>query len=353
MSIKATNWVYQQVKVGRKLKPTLLALADVADDDGIAFPSLETIRVKIEAAATKTVARHIKKLLELGVIERARRKAGYRNTTNVYRLKLEGKFDCSEAAVMPSSPAPGSDPSTDKMSLLNDSSRDTQESLLSGDKMSLLNSRVGTELCPPSRDTAVSPELSRTDNSLNKNNNTAPAADPFKPSPVTDATIVEMHSGWMPSETAIQLIVRQGPSRDFVLDAVPEFILYWIEARDQKRSMGTWNQRFSGHCKRQWVRYESLLAGGIPRPLTPDFFPSEETISNLVSRGLPREFILGEIDSFRRYWVESGVPMPAWNSKFHSQTLRRWIERPRGDVTMQDKLNDRSWADDGGQHAAE
>lgn len=183
------------------------------------------------------------------------------------------------------------------------------------------------------------------DTEYGTNNNSARAqADPFQPAPVTDATMVEMHAGWQPSETAIELIVRQGPDRGFVLDSVPEFIMYWIEARDQKRSMGTWNQRFSGHCKRQWVRFEAMLKAGIPRPLAPDFFPDDETVNNLISRGIPQEFILAQVDAFRRFWVESAIAHPAWNSKFHSQTLARWVQCSRSDEHITDRITDRSWA---------
>lgn len=175
--------------------------------------------------------------------------------------------------------------------------------------------------------------------------------DPFKPAPVTEATMVVMDANWHPSEVCLSMITRLGIEHGFVLDSIPEFILYWIEARDRERSAGTWHQRFLSHCKRQWERFQAACNTSLPRPIPSDFFPDAETIALLEQRGVDGAFVLAEIEPFRRYWIETREGHRAWNSKFYSQTLSRWLKRPRSHVTLDDKLHDRSWAEETGDAA--
>ena len=59
---------------------------------------------------------------------------------------------------------------------------------------------------------------------------------------------VAMGEGWQPSLDALDILtVSAGINRNFVEDAIPEFILYWQE-RGTKSS--TWNSRFIQHIKR-------------------------------------------------------------------------------------------------------
>ena len=66
-------------------KLVLLKLADNANDEGIAWPSFETIAAQCECSR-RTVIRHIKKLEEDGVIAVQKRFKDNRSRSNVYRL---------------------------------------------------------------------------------------------------------------------------------------------------------------------------------------------------------------------------------------------------------------------------
>lgn len=89
MSIAAMNWAWRQV-----LKPVpklvLMALADIADDEGICWPSMSTMAAKCNVS-TRTIRRSIHLLVVRGllVVEQRYRKDGS-NSSNLYRLRLRG-----------------------------------------------------------------------------------------------------------------------------------------------------------------------------------------------------------------------------------------------------------------------
>ncbi|MEA2078936.1 MAG: helix-turn-helix domain-containing protein, partial [Pseudomonadota bacterium] len=89
MSIAALNWAWHQI-----LKPVpklvLMALADAADDQGVCWPSVATIAVKV-GVSTRTVRRVIQMLIrhELLTAEQRHRSDGS-CSSNRYRLSLGG-----------------------------------------------------------------------------------------------------------------------------------------------------------------------------------------------------------------------------------------------------------------------
>ncbi|MGB2272222.1 MAG: DnaT-like ssDNA-binding domain-containing protein, partial [Pseudomonadales bacterium] len=69
---------------------------------------------------------------------------------------------------------------------------------------------------------------------------------------------------WQPSPDAIEILERMGINRNFIDDAVAEFILYWQE---RKEAQSTWNSKFVNHVKRQWARFTHTLKHDTePRP---------------------------------------------------------------------------------------
>lgn len=85
MSIKAMNWAFEQ-DLQPPLKVILLALADWADGDGIAFPGQKSLSAKT-SIPERSLRRHIAELEELGYIARRRRTtAGGQRTSDEYKL---------------------------------------------------------------------------------------------------------------------------------------------------------------------------------------------------------------------------------------------------------------------------
>jgi hypothetical protein len=85
VSIKAMNWAFEQ-DLQPPLKVILLALADWADGDGIAFPGQKSLSEKT-SIPERSLRRHLAELEELGYIARRRRTtAGGQRTSDEYKL---------------------------------------------------------------------------------------------------------------------------------------------------------------------------------------------------------------------------------------------------------------------------
>lgn len=87
MSYKATNWAYE-MKLTSPMKPVLVALADMADEQASCFPGQEKIAA-MTGLSVATVRRALVKLEGLGLISRQRRydQFGHR-TSDRYVLHL-------------------------------------------------------------------------------------------------------------------------------------------------------------------------------------------------------------------------------------------------------------------------
>lgn len=90
MSVRASNWAWKTA-----LQPTqkivLLALADIADDAGLCWPSLKTLAVKCHVSP-RTIQRTVKEFEDCGLLEITTRfAANGRQTSNGYVLRLDGE----------------------------------------------------------------------------------------------------------------------------------------------------------------------------------------------------------------------------------------------------------------------
>ena len=174
---------------------------------------------------------------------------------------------------------------------------------------------------------------------------------------------VRMSTDWMPSEDAMDILVRQaGINHNFIEDAIPEFMLYWAERGD---ASNTWNSRFVMHVKRQWAKFSATMEqDSDPRPIPRDWQPSEELYEVLVLANIPRDFAERLSPEFTLYWRESAQAHTSWNTKFLQQVKREWSRQQsassqvtyndnkqrsnrsnstRGSSLI-DELSDRSWA---------
>jgi hypothetical protein len=174
---------------------------------------------------------------------------------------------------------------------------------------------------------------------------------------------VPMEPEWRPSIDAMDILVRQaGINDNFIEDAIPEFVLYWLERGDKS---DTWNSRFVTHIKRQWSKFTiTMEQDSAPRLLDQSWKPSEELYEILVLANIPRDFAHKLSPEFILYWRESGQAHNSWNTKFLQHIKREWSrqksisskvrnyeekQRPnRANSTrgsnLVDELRDRSWA---------
>lgn len=178
---------------------------------------------------------------------------------------------------------------------------------------------------------------------------------------------VAMSEGWQPSADAMDILtVSAGINRNFVEDAIPEFILYWQE---RGTNSSTWNSRFIQHIKRQWASYtHTLQMDTTPRPINNNWQPDETVFDILQMGNIDRQFAQNLVPEFIIYWRDSGHLVSSWNTKFLQFAKKQWAythqqaantattmtqshgkQRPdRPSSTrhrnITDELSDRSWA---------
>ena len=171
-----------------------------------------------------------------------------------------------------------------------------------------------------------------------------------------------MTPDWQPSRDAVELLTRQGGiNRNFIEDAIPEFVLYWQE-RGERRS--TWNTDFVRHVRQQWARYTATLEHDTePRVISRQWKPSADLFEVLQLANIPRDFAEQQVAEFILYWRENGQALSSWNTKFLQHVKRQWArhcasggsdyERNQGSAretrlrerSLEEALTDRSWAD--------
>ncbi|HEY7773804.1 MAG TPA: DnaT-like ssDNA-binding domain-containing protein [Marinagarivorans sp.] len=163
-----------------------------------------------------------------------------------------------------------------------------------------------------------------------------------------------MHKDWRPSEDAMDVLTRHANiRREFIEDAVPEFVLYW---REQGSSCDNWNRRFRDHVNRQWARYSSTLEHDTtPRRIPEGWQPSRDVYDVLRLANIDLQFAQTLIPEFVIYWRDSNQAHSSWNTRFLQYVKRRWAQRSAEaaapnqsstrDMSLEALVTDRSWAD--------
>lgn len=174
-----------------------------------------------------------------------------------------------------------------------------------------------------------------------------------------------MTSDWRPSHDAIDILTRQSAiSRNFVEDAIPEFLLYW---RERGELCSTWDSRFVLHVKRQWARYTAALkSDSEPRPMPDDWQPDPTVYDVLELANIDRPFAQMILPEFVLFWRDSGRVQSSWNTRFLQHVKREWARRQETVITpepsngrstrsntatrtrdrsLEQDLLDRSWAE--------
>lgn len=163
-----------------------------------------------------------------------------------------------------------------------------------------------------------------------------------------------MHQDWRPSEDAMDVLTRHASiRREFIEDAVPEFVLYW---REQGGSCDNWNRRFRDHVNRQWARYSSTLEHDTtPKRIPGGWQPSRDVYDVLRLANIDLQFAHQLIPEFVIYWRDSNQAHSSWNTRFLQYVKRRWAQNSAEatainqsstrDMSLEALVTDRSWAD--------
>ena len=134
-----------------------------------------------------------------------------------------------------------------------------------------------------------------------------------------------LDSNWQPSHDALEILHRNGVNRDFIEDAIPEFVLYW---RERKESAQTLNSKFVAHIRRQWSRFSSALQHDTePHRIADSWQPTDDVYDILRLANIDISFARELIAEFVLYWKDSNQLHNSWNTKFLQHVKYHWAKR--------------------------
>lgn len=87
MSFQAMAWAIK-IKLPTHEKFVLVLLSNYADEHGICWPSIETL-CEQTGLSRPAVKRALRKLVERGIVTKAKQKKGHLQTSNLYTLKWD------------------------------------------------------------------------------------------------------------------------------------------------------------------------------------------------------------------------------------------------------------------------
>ncbi|WP_373090498.1 DnaT-like ssDNA-binding domain-containing protein [Zhongshania sp.] len=165
---------------------------------------------------------------------------------------------------------------------------------------------------------------------------------------------------WKPSLDALEILERDGISRNFIEDAIPEFTLFW---RERGTADSNWNSRFIQHIRLQWARYTNAVSNeNVIAPIPSNWQPNDSVFDILRMARIDPEFAKAQIAEFILFWQDSGQAHRSWNTKFLQHVKYRWANNHQlgqSDARQQQapgaskpatgfiaKHTDRSWADE-------
>ena len=158
---------------------------------------------------------------------------------------------------------------------------------------------------------------------------------------------------WQPNPDAWEILIeRAGIKREFIEDAIPEFVLYWRERGESHR---TWNTKFVQHVRMQWAKFTAAIEHNTePRAIAPNWQPSEDVYDVLRLANIEIGFARSLIPEFVLYWRDRGALHGSWNTKYLQHIKYCWAQRHTAndsatnrqtrDIRLEEELTDRSWA---------
>ena len=254
MSNEALTWAWGQVKekkVPRSLIPELIAMADQANDQGVAWLLNSTLAAKT-ATTPRTVQRSVNRLSELGVVEIIeRRNPGNRNRSNLYLIPIPGVDETTKDQFI----AEMSHGTEARRRVPRKAKEDQNE----GGRATPV-SPTGRHECHPLGDTSVThnPQYEPTlkgyfSLSARETENEAQDSEPqktlSKPKPRSQGPAF-IPEDWTVPDHLRQRLTGEGYEPDQIDEQAVLFTEYWHERRDAKAKKASWNKTFLTWMKR-------------------------------------------------------------------------------------------------------
>ena len=157
---------------------------------------------------------------------------------------------------------------------------------------------------------------------------------------------------WQPNDTTVQLLAQNGIDREFTLNQVLEFRVYWSERGIRHHA---WNSKFLKHVQYEWRRREIQNAQGQSMHIMYSAWqPLKRAFDILANNGISQQFAQEQLPEFVLYWMDRGDISNIWNTRF-IQHVRYKANNSHSQSTkatkIGDQLTDRSWASLGGTNA--
>jgi len=160
----------------------------------------------------------------------------------------------------------------------------------------------------------------------------------------------EITGEWQPDIDAVEILQRAGVDKQFIEDAIPEFVLYWRERGD---STSTWNSKFVQHIRLQWARYTNAVKNEHElRNIPANWEPSVEVFEILQMANIDAAYARSLLPEFILYWRETKQLHTSWNSKFLQHVKYHWARRhnikmknDKDNMGFIERHTDKSWAD--------
>jgi hypothetical protein len=144
-------------------------------------------------------------------------------------------------------------------------------------------------------------------------------AEAFRVAPAT------LDNDWRPSADALEIMERADIERDFIEQAIPEFILYWRERGTNPKEL---NSKFIQHIRIQWAKFTSSLEHSTePKRITEHWQPAEDVFDILRLSHIDTDFARSLLPEFIVYWRDSNQAHTSWNSKFIQHVKHHWAKR--------------------------
>lgn len=138
----------------------------------------------------------------------------------------------------------------------------------------------------------------------------------------------DMSWQWRPDDVAMGILLHDDVNRNFIEDAIPEFVLYWMERGVMRDA---WNTKFIKHVQLQWNRFQAAEMYGLePKPIARDWQPDAACLEILQLAQIDEEWALGQVPEFVLYWRETGEARASWSMIFLQRMKQLWARRLDG-----------------------
>ncbi len=333
MSHLCSTWAWHKVRIADRLKIVLLSLADLANDDGIAWPSYRYIAAKC-GCSISSAKRRIKELKLLGIIEVRNHRESRTKQNNVYRLEINQEFDYLPTSVSLTPPAKPNELGAELAQLFaNDSQKSNSlHTVEPGGRLDQLAGELGhqADKDPSHSGVKVTPVAERHQGSSTSGpqvvapvtpNTLLPVRTPNNKQPKLEIinSTYALDLRWQPPGYIYALLTKEklapGITDEFIDAQIIDFILYWLDRGEA--TAGDWAGRFRRHVIN---RYQANK--GQPQALAPDFMPEGEYVAALLEQ-FTREEIDEELERFKLYWLARNEKKLNWQYEFYKRLMTK------------------------------